>query len=33
VTGRRNAILAAAVRFLPRRRVLDIVHKLQSPLD
>jgi uncharacterized protein len=33
VTGRRNAILAAAARFLPRRLVLNMVHGLQSPLD
>lgn len=33
VTGRRNAIMATAARFLPRRRLLDIVHTLQSPLD
>ena len=33
VTGRRNAVLAAAARFLPRKRLLDIVYTLQSPLD
>lgn len=33
VTGRRNAIVAFAVRFLPRRLVLNLVHNLQSPLD
>ena len=33
VTGRRNAILAAAVRFLPKRFVLNLVHNIQSPLD
>ncbi len=33
VTGRRNAIVAAAVRFLPKRLVLNLVHGLQSPLD
>jgi len=33
VTGRRNAIMAAAARFLPRKRLLDIVYGLQSPLD
>jgi short-subunit dehydrogenase len=33
VTGRRNAIMAAAVRFLPKKRVLDLVYTLQSPLD
>lgn len=33
VTGRRNAIVAAAVRFLPKRVVLNLVHNLQSPLE
>jgi short-subunit dehydrogenase len=33
VTGRRNAIVATAVRFLPRRMVLNLVHTLQSPLE
>lgn len=33
VTGRRNAMLAAAVRFLPKRLVLNLVHNLQSPFD
>jgi len=33
VTGRRNAILAAAARFLPKKRLLDIVYTLQSPLE
>lgn len=31
VTGRRNALLATAARFLPRRLVLNMVHTLQSP--
>jgi short-subunit dehydrogenase len=33
VTGRRNALMASAVRFLPRKMLLDAVHNLQSPLD
>lgn len=33
VTGRRNAIVANAVRFLPRRMVLNLVHGLQSPIE
>jgi len=33
VTGRRNAFMAAAARFLPKKRLLDIVHTLQSPLE
>jgi short-subunit dehydrogenase len=33
VTGRRNAIMAAAVRFLPRKTVLNAVHDLQSPIE
>jgi hypothetical protein len=31
VTGARNALLASAARFLPRRTILGIVHNLQSP--
>ena len=32
VTGTRNAVMAWLVPFLPRRTVLGLVHKLQSPL-
>jgi len=32
VTGARNAILASLVPFLPRRTLLGIIHKLQSPI-
>ena len=32
VTGARNAILASLVPFMPRRTLLGIIHKLQSPL-
>jgi len=31
VTGARNALLARLIPFLPRRTVLGIVHRLQSP--
>ncbi len=31
VTGARNKVLAALVRFLPKRMALGIVHRLQSP--
>jgi hypothetical protein len=31
ITGRRNAVLARLVPFLPRRMVLGMVHNLQSP--
>ena len=32
ITGTRNRVVANLVRFLPRRRVLDIAHRIQSPL-
>ena len=32
ITGTRNRMVANLVRFLPRRRVLDIAHRIQSPL-
>jgi len=32
VTGTRNAVMASLVGFLPRRVLLSIVHKLQSPI-
>jgi short-subunit dehydrogenase len=32
VTGRRNALLAWLIPFLPRRTVLALIHNLQSPL-
>ena len=31
VTGTRNAVLARLVKFLPRRTLLSMVHRLQSP--
>jgi short-subunit dehydrogenase len=31
VTGMRNAVAASLIRFLPRRTVLAIIHRLQSP--
>jgi hypothetical protein len=31
VTGTRNAIVASLVPFLPRRTLLGLVHRLQSP--
>jgi short-subunit dehydrogenase len=31
VTGSRNAFAASMMRFLPRRTVLSIIHRLQSP--
>ena len=32
ITGVRNRILARAVPYLPRRTILDITHRIQSPL-
>ena len=32
ITGARNRVLARLVPFLPRRTVLDIAHRLQSPI-
>jgi uncharacterized protein len=32
ITGARNRLLARAVPFLPRRRVLDLAHRLMSPV-
>ena len=32
ITGARNRILARAVPYLPRRTILDIAHRIQSPL-
>jgi len=32
ITGARNRLLARAVPFLPRRRVLDLAYRLMSPV-
>ncbi|MGH7287788.1 MAG: hypothetical protein ACREI8_07195, partial [Myxococcota bacterium] len=32
ITGLRNRILARVVPYLPRRTILDITHRIQSPL-
>ena len=32
ITGMRNRILARMVPYLPRRTILDIAHRIQSPL-
>ena len=32
ITGMRNRILARLVPFLPRRTILDIAHRIQSPI-
>ena len=32
ITGARNRLLARAVPFLPRRTLLNIAHRIQSPL-
>jgi short-subunit dehydrogenase len=31
VTGTRNALVAALVPFVPRKTLLTVVHRLQSP--
>jgi len=32
ITGARNRLMARLVPYLPRRTVLDIAHRIQSPL-
>jgi hypothetical protein len=32
VTGTRNALVASLVPLMPRRAVLNLVHRLQSPV-
>ena len=32
ITGTRNRVMARLVPFLPRRTILDIAHRIQSPI-